>query len=427
MPRSGLRLAMTLLTAIPLNGAGTAEPAPSRRTAGAAMTWAPAVGLLLGAAAAAVLELAARWGRTGPLLAAVLAVTALALLTRGLHLDGLADLADGLGSRQPAGRALEIMKRSDIGPLGVVALVLTLAVQVAALAQAQALGRGVPAVITAVVTGRLALTWACRRGVAAARATGLGALVAGTVHPAVPAVLTVAAFAAAAAAGLIFGIALAAGLVAALALTALAVRRLGGITGDVLGGLAEVAAAVCLLVTAIGRLFRQCRLQHLAQAAGVVGGFVVIGVPGAGPEETPQAVAPGAGHDVHVKMRDALADRVVHADEAALRAQRGRHGRADLLHPQEQRAYQAAGQVGQRHVVRSRGDEHVPLEHRPGVEERDGDVVGDHHVGWPGPRDDVAERAIGHPGTVVPSPLRRPKRPGRGELALARGVHVIRD
>jgi len=425
MPRGGLRLAMTLLTAIPLNGAGAAEPAPSRRTAGAAMTWAPAVGLLLGAAAAAVLELAARWGRTGPLLAAVLAVTALALLTRGLHLDGLADLADGLGSRQPAGRALEIMKRSDIGPFGVVALVLTLAVQVAALAQAQALGRGVPAVITAVVTGRLALTWACRRGVAAARATGLGALVAGTVHPAVPAVLTAAAFAAAAAAGLIFGIALVAGLVAALALTALAVRRLGGITGDVLGGLAEVAAAVCLLVTAIARL--QCRLQHLAQAAGVVGGFVVIGVPGAGPEETPQAVAPGAGHDVHVKMRDALADRVVHADEAALRAQRGRHGRADLLHPQEQRAYQAAGQVGQRHVVRSRGDEHVPLEHRPGVEERDGDVVGENHVGCPGPRDDVAERAIGHPGTVVPSPLRRPTRPGRGEPALARGVHVIRD
>jgi adenosylcobinamide-GDP ribazoletransferase len=253
MPRDGLRLAVTLLTAIPFNGTARGGPAPTRRTAGAAMTWAPAVGLLLGAAAAAVLELAARWGRTGPLLAAVLAVTALALLTRGLHLDGLADLADGLGSRQPAGRALEIMKRSDIGPFGVVALVLTLAVQVAALAQAQAMGRGTPAVITAVVTGRLALTWACRRGVPAARATGLGALVAGTVHPAVPAGLTVAAFAAAAAAGLVFGIALVAGLAAALALAGLAVRRLGGITGDVLGALAEVTAAVCLLVTAIGR------------------------------------------------------------------------------------------------------------------------------------------------------------------------------
>jgi adenosylcobinamide-GDP ribazoletransferase len=250
----GLRLAVTLLTAIPLRGEPDRLAAPSRPTAAAAMAWAPVIGLLLGTIAAAVLELAARWGRTGPLLAAVLAVAALALLTGGLHLDGLADLADGLGSRQAADQALEIMRRSDIGPFGVVALVLTLGVQVAALAQAQALGRGVPAVIAAIVAGRLALTWACRRGVPAARGTVLGGLVAGTVHPVIPVVLTAAALAAAGAFGLIFGIAVVAGLAASLALTALAVRRLGGITGDVLGALAEVTAAVCLLVTAIGRV-----------------------------------------------------------------------------------------------------------------------------------------------------------------------------
>ena len=249
----GLRLAVTLLTAIPLPGGrgdGTAR-APSRRAAGAAMAWAPVVGLLLGAAAAAVLELAARRAHTGPLLAAVLAVAALALLTRGLHLDGLADTADGLGSRRPAGEALAIMKRSDIGPFGVVTLVLTLLVQVAALAQAQSLGRGAPAVIAAAVTGRLALPWACRRGVPAARGTGLGALVAGTVPPAIPVALTAAALAGAYPFGIVVPIAVAAGLAASLALTALAVRRLGGITGDVLGALVEVATAVCLLVTAI--------------------------------------------------------------------------------------------------------------------------------------------------------------------------------
>src|SRR6516165_9469984 len=237
MRLSGLRLAVTLLTAIPLPGGrsgGVAGRAPSRRTAAAAMAWAPAVGLLLGAAAAAVLELAAR-----------------ALVTRGLHLDGLADTADGLGSRRPAGEALAIMKRSDIGPFGVVTLVLTLLIQVAALAQAQALGRGAPAVIAAAVTGRLALPWACRRGVPAALGTGLGALVAGTVPPAIPVALTAAALAGAFALGIVVVIAVAAGLVASLALTALAVRRLGGITGDVLGALVEVATAVCLLVTAI--------------------------------------------------------------------------------------------------------------------------------------------------------------------------------
>jgi adenosylcobinamide-GDP ribazoletransferase len=253
MPRGGLRLAVTLLTAIPVDAAASGGSTPTRRAAGAAMAWAPAVGVLLGAAAAAVLEIAARWGRTGPLLAAVLAVVALALLTRGLHLDGLADLADGLGSRRPADQVLAIMKRSDIGPFGVVTLVLTLAVDVAALAQAQALGRGAPAVIAAAAAGRLSLTWACRRGVPAARGTGLGALVAGTVHPAVPVVLTAAALGAAAAAGLIVVIAVAAGLAAALALTTLCVRRLGGITGDVLGALVEVSTAVCLLVTATGR------------------------------------------------------------------------------------------------------------------------------------------------------------------------------
>ncbi len=245
----GLRLAVTLLTAIPLPGAD--RRAPTRRMAGAAMTWAPAVGLLLGALAAAVLELAARLGHAGPLLAAVLAIATLALLTRALHLDGLADLADGLGSRQPAEAALAIMKRSDTGPFGVVTLVLTLGIQVTALAQAQALGRGAPALVAATVAGRLALTWACRRGVPAARSSGLGVLVAGTVPPAIPITLTVAALGGACAFGIVVPVAVGAGLAASLVLSAVAVRRLGGITGDVLGALVEVTTAVCLLVTAL--------------------------------------------------------------------------------------------------------------------------------------------------------------------------------
>jgi adenosylcobinamide-GDP ribazoletransferase len=276
---NGLRLSVTLLTVIPLRGAvpaaapeagetpATLVPAPlAPATVAAAMAWAPAVGLLLGVIAAAILLAVDHPLGAGPLTGAVLAVATLAVGSRGLHLDGLADLADGLGSGKPAPAALAIMRRSDIGPVGTVTLVLTLLLQVAALSRAESAGgaRGAAALIAAAVTGRLALTWACRRGVAAARPDGLGALVAGSVNPAIPAMTTLAALAAAVAAvavsatvigeplGWTLPLAVVAGLGAAFVLERHAVRRLGGITGDVLGALAEVAATVTLLVAAMG-------------------------------------------------------------------------------------------------------------------------------------------------------------------------------
>jgi adenosylcobinamide-GDP ribazoletransferase len=260
----GLRLSVTLLSVLPVPGPGEgAAGGPSRAVAGRAMAWAPAVGLLLGAIAAAVLYVSGQVLHTGPFVAAALAIGSLAVLTRALHLDGLADLADGLGSRKPAGQALDIMRRSDIGPFGVVTLVLTLLIQVAALTQAEAAGRGPAAVIAAAVTGRLALTWACRHGVPAARRDGLGAMVAGTLRPVIPAVITavvlaaaiggvfIAAVVASVPVEWILPVAMAAGLVVSLALANRAVRRLGGITGDVLGALVETATATCLLVTAM--------------------------------------------------------------------------------------------------------------------------------------------------------------------------------
>ncbi len=272
MRGNGPRLAVTLLTVIPAGDQGTPEPGtpepgtPEPGTAGAAMAWAPAVGLLLGVIAAAVLLAADHPLGLGALAGAVLAIAALALLTRGLHLDGLADLADGLGSGKPGPAALDIMRRSDIGPIGTVTVVLVLLIQVTALSQAEASGdgRGPAALIVAVVTGRLAITWACRRGVPAARPDGLGALVAGTVRPAIPALITLGTLAAAVAAvvisaavlaeplGWTLPLAVAAGLAAAFGLERHAVRRLGGITGDVLGALAEVAATVALVVAAAG-------------------------------------------------------------------------------------------------------------------------------------------------------------------------------
>src|SRR5579859_298766 len=256
---NGLRLSVTLLTVIPLRGPASE---PRRAAIAAAMAWAPAVGLLLGGVAAAVLVTADRVLGAGPLTAAGLAVAALALMTRGLHLDGLADLADGLGSGKPAAAALDIMRRSDIGPFGIVTLVLTLVIQVGALAHAEASGgfQGPAALICAVVTGRLALVWACRRGVPAARPEGLGAMVAGTVRPAVAAGLTLVVLAGAVATAVVvpavtavtLPLAVVAGLAVAFGLQWHAVRRLGGITGDVLGALVETAATVTLVVAAMG-------------------------------------------------------------------------------------------------------------------------------------------------------------------------------
>ncbi|MFI6882120.1 adenosylcobinamide-GDP ribazoletransferase [Streptosporangium canum] len=172
----GVRLAIGTLSVF------TVRPGVvDRRAGGIAMTVAPFVGALIGAVAGAVLTVAL-WLEITPLLASVLAVATVALLTRGLHLDGLADLADGLGSGRPAGQALDIMKRSDIGPFGVVTLIFTLLAQVAALSEVAAAGAGPTALFTACVAGRLALTWACRAGVPSARPGGLGAMVAGTVR-----------------------------------------------------------------------------------------------------------------------------------------------------------------------------------------------------------------------------------------------------
>jgi adenosylcobinamide-GDP ribazoletransferase len=248
--RAGLRLAIALLTVVPL----TADRV-DRETAGRAMLLAPAAGLIVGGGAAAVLLLGELAGLAAPPRAA-LAVAAMAVLTRALHLDGLADLADGLGSRRPAADVLVIMKRSDIGPFGVVTLALTLLIQVTALATA---GEAAAAALIAAVTGRLTLPWACRPGVPCARPGGLGSLVAETVETRAVLVATAGVLVAAGSLGAVLdgvggGVrALAAvllGLVTALLTLRHARRRLGGITGDVLGALVELATTAALVALA---------------------------------------------------------------------------------------------------------------------------------------------------------------------------------
>ncbi|MFN2539745.1 MAG: adenosylcobinamide-GDP ribazoletransferase, partial [Mycobacteriales bacterium] len=259
----GLRLALTTFTVARLRGPERLD----RRTARAAMELAPLAGLLLGVSGALVLYAFRVLGdySAPPLLPAALAIGTLALLTRGLHLDGLADLVDGLGSyRDPEGTRA-VMKAPDLGPLGLVAVVVTLLVQVSALLSCVQHGRGSASLVAAVVTGRLAVTWACA-GPPAATSEGLGAFVAGTARRSVAVVWTLVVAGAFAAYATVDGdqlgsdgeqvvrtvLGVLVGLGRAWLLGRHAVRRVGGITGDVLGALSEVATTGCLVVFATG-------------------------------------------------------------------------------------------------------------------------------------------------------------------------------
>lgn len=244
---NAVRLAVGTLTVLPVRA-----PAVDREVAGRAMVLAPLVGLLLALPALLLLDLL---GAVSPLVAAALTLGLLALLTRGLHLDGLADTADGLGSGKPAPAALEVMRRGDVGPFGVVTLVLVLLVEVAALAQLVTTGLGAAGLGAALVLSRLALPLACSTGIPAARSDGLGVVVAGTVSRGMALVAVLLGYAALlGAAALAPGAPLEVvavaplGLLAGLALAWRAVRRLGGVTGDVLGAVVEATFTGTLVV-----------------------------------------------------------------------------------------------------------------------------------------------------------------------------------
>ena len=260
------RVALSLFTVIPAGVGGDLDEAAAVR----AVYWLPVLGAGLGLAgsAALVFVAAGQLSVERQFLGAALAVALLAVATGGLHLDGLADTADGLGSRRPADQALEIMRRSDAGPLGVATLVLVLLVQVSALAS---LPRGwtgsggggwagPTGLVLAAVTSRVAVVLAT--GSRSARPSGFGALVAGRTSAAGRVASVVILLGAVVAAGLALGGPAAAVRGAGAALAGLAVaallrwaarRRLGGMTGDVFGAIIELSTATVLLVLVLAR------------------------------------------------------------------------------------------------------------------------------------------------------------------------------
>ncbi|WP_241005379.1 adenosylcobinamide-GDP ribazoletransferase [Nocardioides sp. zg-1228] len=235
-------------------------PPPSRvdrGVAGLAMALAPLAVLPL-AAAAAVVVLVGGWIGLPPLATAYVVVLTLALGTRAFHWDGLADTADGLTASYSPARSLEVMRTGPVGPAGVVAVVLVAGLQAAGLTAVVRDDRGWWVVGLLVCVSRVALTVSCVRGVPAARPDGLGATHVGSV-PVVAAVASLLVCGAAAAlAGHGLGsaastvVGLAAAVAVVLALLLRCVRRLGGITGDVLGAAVEVTFAVLVLAAATG-------------------------------------------------------------------------------------------------------------------------------------------------------------------------------
>lgn len=244
------RMIVAWMTVLPVSPAGPVDRAAASR----AITCLPVAGAVVGGLCAALSYLLTTAGAP-PLLAAALVVGATALLTRGMHIDGLADVVDALSSYAEPERAREIMRSGPVGPLGAGALAVVAIVEVAAyaaLVEARAW-----AVIAAVgVISRAVPVLLCRRALPASPGGGFGPLVAGTQGPvAVASSVVIAAVAGGAAGwlcggltGLLTGLVVVTVLVvAAIGFGAHVVRRLGGISGDVLGaataGGAMVAAA----------------------------------------------------------------------------------------------------------------------------------------------------------------------------------------
>lgn len=226
---------LRLLTVLPV-GRGAPAPPPHCGLF-------PVVGAfvgLFGVAAGAVAALA--WGDP---LTGIAVVSAWALVTGGLHLDGLADSCDALFSWQTRERKLEILRDSRVGVMGVLGLMGVLAFQVAALhALGQAWWIGA---LLAPVWGRQAAAHAIVF-FPAARGDGIGATVHAGARPIHALAGTLLALTTAAGVAGTWGALAAVVVLPATHLASLGMcRALGGLSGDSYGALVELAQTVSLL------------------------------------------------------------------------------------------------------------------------------------------------------------------------------------
>ena len=241
-----LLVAVGFLTRVPVPGGVFADARAQSRS----LAWYPLVGALLGLALAA---LACSLRLAPPLLSAALVLGAWTWATGALHLDGLADSADAWAgghaatAEQARARTLAIMKDPRCGPMGVVALVLVLLLKFAALASLPA--RAAWLLPLAPLLGRAVLTLAFLT-TPYVRREGLGSALVSAPRWACAAALMFAAIACALL-GAPGAIAAAAALLVFLAWRRACIARLGGMTGDTAGALAELTEAAVLVAVVL--------------------------------------------------------------------------------------------------------------------------------------------------------------------------------
>ena len=244
-------LAVTFLTGIPLKVEGEVSPADLWGSMG----WYPLVGLAMGFAAWVVYAGMASF--LPGLVASALVVILLELLTRGLHLDGLMDTADGVLSGAPRERALEIMKDHNVGAMGVAAAVLLLVLKVAALGALARADAAAPLIAGLCAARALPALDVYAWPYARPAGTGEAFTREHTPQPLqLAGALLVAGIVVAGLASLVTGatgswyggvVVAAVAMGVALGVQALVARKLGGLTGDVYGMGIELAEAAALV------------------------------------------------------------------------------------------------------------------------------------------------------------------------------------
>ena len=238
---SDVATAASLLSRLPLR-AGWVKPERMH-----AAVWSyPLVGACLGMIAALVYAFLIAIGCPAPLSAAV-SLSALVLLTGGLHEDGLADTADGLGGAQTKERALDIMKDSRVGSYGVIALVLSILTRWSALGVLSDTPFAAFVVAAAVSRAVLPMQMALMPH---ARSDGLSHAVGQVRLPYAFAALGIACLIAFIVLGWSAVLIVAVAYICTLPLSLFALKKIGGQTGDILGASQQISEIAVLIALA---------------------------------------------------------------------------------------------------------------------------------------------------------------------------------